>query len=107
MWPCVPLGHVRSGLVCHRDTFVLALCALGPGSFRRPRPEGSRSARSLGASRRWSSQLAQPAFHAVEEFLDVDGLGYVVGGAGVDALLAVALHGAGRYRDDREAGVLG
>jgi hypothetical protein len=50
---------------------------------------------------------AQPAFHAVEEFLGVDGLGYVVAGACVDVFFSVALHGAGGYGDYREVGEAG
>src|SRR5579864_764808 len=51
--------------------------------------------------------LTEPAFHAVEELLDVDRLGDVVGCAGVDALLPVALHGPGGDGDDGQPGVLG
>ena len=37
-----------------------------------------------------------------QQLLGVDRLGDVVGGAGLEAFLAVALHGLGRERDDRQ-----
>ena len=61
---------------------------------QRPRCAGGSG---LGAARR-----VQPDAQQREQLLGVDRLGDVVGRAGLDALLAVALHRLGGERDDRQ-----
>src|SRR5262245_5910363 len=49
---------------------------------------------------RWPWSPMQPHTQRRQELLGVDGLGKIVGGTGLQALLAVALHGLGRECDD-------
>src|SRR6266446_3085976 len=57
----------------------------------------------IGSARPSPPPLAnQPRPQHRDELLGVDRLGQVVPGAGLDALLAITLHGLGGDRDDRD-----
>jgi WhiB family redox-sensing transcriptional regulator len=68
----------------------------------RQRTRRRRRRAAAAAAKRTVAALpaGEPALHAGQEVVRVDGLGHVVAGAGRDALLPVAGHGAGGHRDD-------
>jgi WhiB family transcriptional regulator, redox-sensing transcriptional regulator len=62
---------------------------------QRTRRRRRRAATAAGKRTVAALSSGEPAFHAGQELVGVDGLGHVVAGAGRDALLPVAGHGAG------------